>query len=272
MRIRNTLNNYGIRIGTLKKKINFEMLSENLKNDIEDISWIFARLKGCRLVLTIAYKKKLPPKMIDKDVIGNIIAKKDGYIKTIITKSGTNKVKENDLVRKGDILIAGEVEYKDGTKDKVTPLGEVYGRTWYSKKVIIERIVIENVITDKVFTGYYTILGKKKIFFFNNDVYNENYDKIVSEWRNTFLNKVFLPVRFFKVDIYKKKSVERHFEYNQALANARCNARKLLKSDISGTASIVSEKELISTEGKNSYIEVIWECVEDIGEIKVNGG
>ena len=65
-------------------------------------------------------------------------ATKDGLVRSFSVQSGVKQVKENDYVRKGDLLVSDVVETSDGNLINVGTLGSVFANTFYIIDVKIE--------------------------------------------------------------------------------------------------------------------------------------
>jgi similar to stage IV sporulation protein len=255
----------GVERGVLKSSVDNDYLVETIIKEFDDVSWAFAKFDGYSLVISVSMRKKTPD-VIDTKRPSSIVAKKDGIIKKVVAKSGFAKVKEGDTVRKGDTLITGEIVFKDGRKKEVHSFGEVYARTWYSKRVRIETISFERIRTGNVVNRYYCNLASHKMYFYNTNAYDENYDKIDIELSNGIFNKIGLPFELWKTEIYENKMIERSVDYESALMIAKEKAREGLGFEIPKEAEIVQEDENVTSEGEDTFLELIIECMEDIGE------
>ncbi len=110
--------NKTINCGMLKNKVNTDKLEEELRNDFENISWVCAEIKGTNLIVHI--KETYLSEIVDiEDKPYNIIANKDGQIKSIITRAGIPNVKVGDNIKKGDILISGKVIITDEYEEEL---------------------------------------------------------------------------------------------------------------------------------------------------------
>ena len=64
----------------------------------------------------------------------HIVANKSGVIMMISTKKGVSLVNIQDVVKKGDILISGDITLNDEVKKSTCASGEVYAEVWYQIK------------------------------------------------------------------------------------------------------------------------------------------
>ena len=105
------------------------IISLNLSKEIEFLEvrrrggLISVRYQKRREKITLPQKKK------------KLYATKDGLIKYFEIQSGVKQVKENDYVRKGDLLVSDVVETSGGDFINVGTLGSVYANTFYMIEV-----------------------------------------------------------------------------------------------------------------------------------------
>src|SRR5690625_8050815 len=99
----------------------------------------------------------------------NLIATKKGVIQTIYVSKGLPKVKVNDYVEPGDVLVSGDISVKDGdetqekedkekTKDQselVAGEGDSTAKTWYEMNVTIWREVKPEEVTGNKIKKHY---------------------------------------------------------------------------------------------------------------------
>lgn len=122
------LNEIGVYVGVGKSKTDSKAITDELLNTYPQISWASVNIYGTKLVVEVR-KTEIPPKIEDTDTPHNIIASKTGQITLVKGYRGTNKVKEGDVVEKGDILISGIVVNADNTETLVNAAGEVTAQT-----------------------------------------------------------------------------------------------------------------------------------------------
>ncbi len=121
----------GVHTGQRKSRVDTAAIEEELRLAYGNISWVSARIEGTVLKIELKEGKVLEPKA-DEALYGNIVAAQDAVVTSIVTRTGTARVKEGDTVRAGDILIEGIVDiYNDDAAVKTTHSvrgdGDVYG-------------------------------------------------------------------------------------------------------------------------------------------------
>ena len=205
--IRYMLKDFNIRPGIKKSSVNVYALERKLENAHGDIMWVNARLEGGTLKIKV--EEKISPNIKEEKnkEFKNIVASMDGEIKKIYTTSGKALVKEGDIVKKGDVLIA-PIQGIEGGEYEVYAEGEVKANTFYEKSVELQ-------VAGKVYerTGafdseiYLEILGKK-IYLKKPTKEFDKYDKIESTGRllkkNLYYEKLEKDIEKDKEEIINK--------------------------------------------------------------------
>lgn len=163
----------GIVIGAYKPKLlEGEEIKSIILNNTDNLVWAWVYINGTKA--TIEYKSGiLPPQMTDKTKPCDIIALRDGVITEVIEKNGRAWVKKDDAVLKGDVLIAGTIEYPDTPLKTVHAIGDVYASTWHKKSIEIKLYEEVSVPTGrkkefktlKIFSKCFDLFFDKKVGF-----------------------------------------------------------------------------------------------------------
>lgn len=107
----------GVSSGMKVKEVDCDKIEKALRNTYSDITWVSAEISGTRLIVHI--KENDGVKDIE-DISGqqrNITAACSGVVTSIITRTGTPKVKKGDVVEQGQILVSGVVDiYNDANE------------------------------------------------------------------------------------------------------------------------------------------------------------
>ena len=247
-----------------KRKKSFaelKIIKERILNKNKDkLEWIEIIEEGCK------YRVEVNPRIGVSNNNSNIkkssiYAKKDGLIKRIIVYRGS-KIKEiNDYVKKGDLLISGNIIKDDKVISKVKANGLIYAEVWYKVKVSVPYKIVKKEYSGKTINHYYldingyifTISGLYK----GKDSINEN--KLI-------LSKPYLPFNIYqeKMKIYEEKTyvINQNEAYKIALKTSIDEIKKRLKSD-----EYIISKNVLKKEAKSSkiYIEVFFKTYENIG-------
>ncbi len=240
------------------EKIKNKILEEN-KDTIE---WLEIEKVGTKYIIN------LTERVINNDKLENskrdLVAKKDGLILYLINKNGTSIKEVNELVKKGDIIITGDIIKNEEVVDRVDAKGEVYGEVWYTVNTSVPYKHVDYVNTGKVVNHIYLdIFGKK---FTIMGKYDSKYEIVTSE---VLLDKPYL---FFKVIKEKKneyKYITHTVNYEEAYKEALKRSERVINEKLNSDEYIIDKKVLkINKHSSKIEIEVFYKVYENIGEYK----
>ena len=147
-------------LDTIKNKI--------LNQNKDKLEWISITNIG------MTYIVRVEERIIDKKTIENeycdVYSKKDALIKSIYSDSGEIMISNNDIVKKGDLLISGKIVLNEEIKGYTCANGIVIGNVWYNTNISIKRIYKKQIYTGKKrynFTIKNKILRNNKYNYFN---------------------------------------------------------------------------------------------------------
>ena len=135
----------GLKVGTLKSRVNSQEIINEIRLERADIAWIGISIEGTNAIVKIV-EAEAKPEIINEEDYCNIIATKDAQIVKISAQNGIPVVKQDDVVTKGDILIAGWIDGKYTGTRYVHAEGEVKAKVWYTEK---EKVALNQVIEEK---------------------------------------------------------------------------------------------------------------------------
>ncbi len=142
-----SLSAYDVRVGSVKSDIDTKSVESQLLKDYPELSWVSINIFGMKAVLEVKENKDMP-EIIDDNIPMNIVAKKDGRIISVNGYSGTNVVKENDVVLSGDLLISGIKINQDGSERAVRAKGKVFAETTTNLSCEVSRFKDVQVISE----------------------------------------------------------------------------------------------------------------------------
>lgn len=268
------LESYGVKPGAIKFGIDTDKIVNYMMMDMKELAWIGVSIKGTKVKVEVAERVE-PPDLVPKEIPCNIVAKRDGVIKSVIAKAGQEKVKEGDTVVKGQVLISGAVANKDEKIEArlVHAIGTIKARTWYEKECIVKPKVLDKERTGRVKDNYSTGIFTKKINLFQGEVPFENYDKIEIKKKICIGEDIVFPFEFFIDRYYEYRLVEKEIGIEEAKKNAEDSAYKQALAEIPDNAEVVKTNlELRQKENGETYADIVIECIEDIGENELIGG
>lgn len=194
------LNSIDIFYGSKKSEITCYDVEMELRKKFPELTWVSADLKGTRLTITV---KENSDDVIEipSDEPCDLICHKDGYIASIITRTGTPKVKIGDEVHAGDVLVSSLVEIKNESDEVLRTEyvhgdADIYIMTSYEYEDILHRAYVDKVYTGEENKSFSIQLGKKLFTFdwFGNNY--DRYDTVSSQEQLHLYNNFYLPVTF----------------------------------------------------------------------------
>jgi len=267
--IYDTLTQMGIKRGIIKYGIDLKDIAQNLMLNDSDLAWVSARIMGTKLKIEVQLRD-LPPDIVPEDVPCDVVAKTDGFIELVLAKNGTAMVKQGETVKKGQLLISGEIRSKDGSEIKyVHALGNIYARTWYE---VNEKINSTKVIMQR--TGNYYDRNSIRLFkwqiklFTGNEILYSLY-----EVEKTNEGSIFgVPIGIEKKRIYEVNEIELAMDVDEAVKIATERAEAELIKLIPENTEIISKHHEIRQKHSGDYLTIMVECKEDIAYQQKMGG
>lgn len=224
------LSDMQVYVGMTTKKVDCQKIEEKIRLAYPDIGWVSAELKGTKLTISMV-ETNMPVPVMRKEGGYHLVASHNGVVKEMITRSGTPMVHVGDKVKKGDILIAGVLEYIDDSqtvikREKVCADGDILLETKYAYKDSCDKIYQKKIYTDYQKKILEISVGNKKIFFanpFKTLNTTRKYD-IIANIQQISLSKSFtLPfsygIRCYRE--YEEKAAEYTREEGKEILNKR---------------------------------------------------
>lgn len=268
------LASYGVKPGALKYKINPDDIVNSIMMDMEELARVEVTLRGTKIKVQLKERLK-PPSLIPEDEPCDIVARRDGLIKSIYTKKGQQIVSAGDTVIKGQVLISGTVLSKNENipPRKVHSIGEVKARTWYEKEIPVEMNVLEKKRTGTYLNNYSLVLFARRFDLFHRIVPYKNYEKVEIRKKLSMGEDFILPFELIIDRFYENNIIKRRIDIEQAKKNAVEKANEELTEEIPPGAQIL-KTDIKMNEAENGYLSVTVtvECLEDIGVAKKIGG
>lgn len=245
---------------TLKGSLND--ISKKLRSRFPYYEWIGLRKDGNVLYIDIV---DLEPLLITKknDTYGDLIASKTAYIINFHIVSGLLVVNSNMTVRKGELLVSGDLNYLDSkTKANMTsPNGYVNGETFEIINVSINKKEEKIVYTGNIQT-------KKRI------VFKSRYTKSKTSFENAYYQKEVLfkfgPFYYIKESYFERELVKKEYDINDAISLAKMNIEADFYHISRNEYEKILKMEVIKTtmEEDNYLITMIVSKIENIAIFK----
>lgn len=225
-----------------------EIVKNILDNNKEKLEWLEIERVGVKYIVRVEERIINEPKEdMEKR---HIVAKKDGIIMHIDASRGEVVKKKNEYVKKGDIIISGNISKGDEVKNTVSATGNVYAEVWYTVKVDMPLTYREEYKTGKT---------KKNLTF---TFFNHNYSlfdffpykhKRIKE--NLIFKNNILPIKLSFNNEEELRIVDEVYTFEEATDKAVLLAREKLSSRLNENEKILYEKKL-KTKQNNSTIVV----------------
>ncbi|MGL5086391.1 MAG: sporulation protein YqfD, partial [Clostridium sp.] len=225
--IRQQLYNIGIKPGISKKAIEVKDIEKKLEDINSDILWLRVRIEGSTVKVLIEEKVNPPEKKVLP--LGNLIARMDGQINRVYRYSGKSKVKSGDMVKVGDVIIAG-VDGNGEQEFQVAPSGIVMANTFYEKSMETKISGTELVRSGKKDSDIYLNIFGNKIYLKKAIKDFKEYDKI--EESGKIINKVIYFER-------EEKNIE--ITKEEAISNSKVSLEKSLLNELTREATIIDK-------------------------------
>lgn len=276
--IMHNLEEAGLKIGRLKSDININTIVNNIRLKRNDIAWIGINMQGTNAIVEIVFSTE-KPNIVDESDYCNIVADREGSIHKISAQNGTPQVKVGDIVRKGDMLIAGWIEGKYTGREYVHGRGDIQAKVWYSKKAkenFKQSIKIE---TGNVEEKYSIKFNNFQINLYKVLTNFKKCDKIVENKKLELFSNFYLPIEIIKItnkecEIQEKTYTEEELKNKlvSQLEEELFGEIKQNNSEVEDINSIITDKQVIVNKSNESLeIELVYEVLENIGvEEKLN--
>ncbi|MDD2409210.1 MAG: sporulation protein YqfD [Bacilli bacterium] len=241
--VKEELKTYGIKRFSLKRE--FDDL-EKIKNKILDnnrnkLEWISITRKG--MIYEIRIEERIITDTSKEEGHRHLISYKNALITKVICTKGDLLVRSGDYVKKGDILISGEIKLFDEVKGNILATGEVYGDVWYT--------------SDIRFPLYYeekTFTGKKRFnLSINNKILFKNKYQYFDQTGVRKIKILGFNFSFYNEEEYLIKTKK----YNEKEAEKNAINKVLLEFNkkLNGKGKVISQK-VLKKEQNNSTINI----------------
>lgn len=213
------LEELGFGIGTYIPSIDFDKLHNEYLLRFDDTAWIAVNLHGTVANVEVMEAEK-PNPALNESLPHNLVAREDGIITYMEILRGIPVVKEDELVRKGQLLASGIEEGKHGFS-LVHARGTVLATV--KREIKIEVPLTETVIKQ---TGtvhrekYLNVFGISLKFSGTGGSLPSDYDKIESEQMLRFFDIVEVPISVSEISYYEKSPVVVNYTPEEAKAEA----------------------------------------------------
>ncbi len=236
------LESLGCSVGTYIPSIDFDRLHSEFLLEDDKFAWVSVNLRGTHATVEV---RELEGHIfdIDESAPHNLVASEDGVVEYMEILRGQKIAREEELVRKGELLASGIQQMKHGLR-LTHARGTVLARV--TRDILVE-VPLEDTnlqVTGREFSEkYFNFFGISLKIFANTSNLPENCDKIVREKQLCFFDTVTVPITV-------NETVYRECKYvpiTRTEDEARTEAYKQLRARC---AEVAKEAELVSREVK----------------------
>ncbi len=259
----------GLKEGQLKRKIDNRLLESKLLIEMPELSWVGVQIKGTKVIVEVV-EKRPEPEIVKRDEACNIVSSKSGIISKINVLYGDGKVKNGDTVKKGQILVAGEIIRENLPARYVHSMAQVTGRTWYEdvEEILLEQIEFKKTGKSK---AHYQLLVIGKSMMKEKEIPFEEYNKYIEEKNILSFGNYVFPIKVIKTTYIELQS--EYMKYTVEEAKAKCEQRLKgrIKLQIPENSVVVDSKIDYYVEKKMIKSKISVEVMEEIGvQQKIN--
>lgn len=203
-RIRNLVTSelYDLGIKRFSLRKDFDEI-EVIKNKILDdnkssLEWLSITREG--MTYTVRVEERIITSIDKEEGFRHIVSTKNALVTKVVSSKGDVLVRSGDYVKKGDILISGNINLYEEVKGNILATGDVYGTVWYTTEINFPFVYEEKVYTGEVrsnltinskvlFKNKYKDFDKKdvksiSVFGLKFSFYKEHEYKLVSKRYN----------------------------------------------------------------------------------------
>ena len=235
----NELERYNITKFSLKKDYKYlQKVKKEIKNrHLDSIDWLEINRVGMKYIVKVE-KRVINEHEIKKEYC-NLYATKNGLIKKMKVYNGETTKNINDYVKKGDLLISGDIHLNEEIVSTECADGEVYAETWYRVNVEVPLIYKKTSRTGKVRNNFVIDYnGVKHQLLKDRLPMYEKTEKLIFD--------------LLGIKIYLKKEHEiinelEKYTQNEALEEAINIASKKIKDKLQKNDKIIEQKILQNT-------------------------
>lgn len=133
--LKKELEEHGIKEMTIRKSYHtLDQIRKDIMDENRDrIEWLEIENVGTSYIVRVELREIEKEKK--QGEMRNIVAKKNAIITRVVAERGTIVRTKNDYVKKGDVIISGEITLNEEVKNVTSAEGKVYGEVWYDTKV-----------------------------------------------------------------------------------------------------------------------------------------
>lgn len=250
----------GLKEGVRRSNIDVGRLKSRLALKIDKAAWVSVNIEGVKATVNISEitSEKEPQKEPC-----NLVAQRDGIITAVEATSGSISVKVGQTVKKGELLVSGVTEFKDGTYRFGTAEGKITAETEREISCFVPFSHTELVRSGQS-------VKRSAISFFGVDIplylgsvkglYET--EKTVFRYENA---EAYLPIKLTSTVFYELEEVTVELSYEQAEAAALEKLENIKATELENV-EILSETKEIDALSDGIRVTARLKCRENIAK------
>lgn len=248
------LQDQDVTYGCNKNRIDIDQIEKALRDEYPFIIWASCRMEGTRLFVEVKENDRITEDEVVEYSPCDLYATVDGTVVSIITRSGIPKVKAGDTVKKGDVLVVGEVPvYNDDETIKeymyVRSDADIRLETVLAYEKERSLLYQKKVYTGQEKTAYYLRVHKKSFSTARIPDFAE-YDIVTDLKQAKILDDFYLPLYYGKIIYREYQDEELIYTETEAKALLMYEFEKFCKTLQQKGVQIVEKNVKIEKNGR----------------------
>ncbi len=239
---------------------------------LPELSYMAINIYGTRAEVVVREAEKTP-ELLREDVPCDVVAAADGIIEHIHTDTGRAMFADGDIVRRGEVLISGDIDLEEpegGTVDLgylvVHAAGTVTARTWRTLEESIPLTAGVKEYTGEEHRQYaLQLLWFEMDFFENSSILGGRYDKIAQTRKLTLFDRP-MPAALTTVTYRAYTLREEPIDQDEAAARLEQVLLARLEELMAARQGEVLHTDVVTRiDGGRLTVTLLAECREEIG-------
>ncbi len=253
-----TCRELGLYEGADISKLDVEQIRTRLALQLDGIAWASVNIEGVRATVNISESKggktpETPP--------CNLKASVDGIITKIEVTAGTIAVKVGQTVQKGQLLVSGITEFKDGTYQFGVSEGKVFAETVHETEIFVpfEETQSVRVGTPKTRKALSFFGIKIPLYLgsvkgdYETETQTKRYEK----------NEMYLPITVTETVFYKLETKTVTLSQEEARQKGMLQLENYEKTELNNT-EILERKVDFELKSNGVLLKAKYKCLENI--------
>lgn len=250
----------GIAEGVPIASIDQQSTPSKLALKLDGIAWCSVNIEGVKVTVNIS--ESTVTDRYDSTPC-NLVAARDGIITKIEVTNGSTAVKLGQTVKKGDLLVSGFTEYKDGSSSFGVSKGKIIAKTERTLSVTAPFTVEKTVITGKSVEKNVLSFFGIHIPFYLGSFKGEH--SAETEIKRFDKNGMYLPITITKAVFTPTESITVTLSVEEATQNAEKMLKELEETELKD-AETVSKNVTVEVTDDSVTLKAEYICRENIAE------